>query len=166
MSGSDAFEDIVAALNYPVFVVTTREDQDDGGLAGCLVGFASQTSINPPRFLVGLSKRNHTHHAAQRATHLVVHVLPHKQLATAELFGGKTGDDTDKFAQCAWDAGPLGLPILRGASAWFVGRILERFDVGDHVAHLLEPTDGNASDVSTDWVCFADVRDVEPGHEA
>ena len=166
MSGSDAFEDIVAALNYPVFVVTTREDDDGGGLAGCLVGFASQTSINPPRFLVGLSKRNHTFRAARRATHLVVHVLPHSNLPTAELFGGKTGDDTDKFAQCDWDAGPLGLPILRDASAWFVGRILERFDVGDHVGHLLEPTDGNASEVSTDWVSFSDVRDIAPGHEA
>lgn len=166
MSGSDAFEDIVGALNYPMFVVTTRADDGTGDLAGCLVGFASQTSINPPRFLVGLSKKNHTYRIAQQATHLVVHVLPRAHVATAELFGGTTGDDTDKFAQCTWDAGPMGLPILRDASAWFVGRILDRFDVGDHVGHLLEPTDGNASDMSTDWITFADVRDIEPGHQA
>jgi flavin reductase (DIM6/NTAB) family NADH-FMN oxidoreductase RutF len=166
MSGPEAFEDVVSALDYPIFIVTTREDRDEGALAGCLVGFASQTSINPPRFLVGLSKRNRTYRIAQQATHLVVHVLPRAHTATAELFGGTTGDDTDKFAQCAWDAGPMGLPILRDASAWFVGRILERFDVGDHVAHLLEPTDGNASDMSTEWITFADVRDIEPGHEA
>jgi flavin reductase (DIM6/NTAB) family NADH-FMN oxidoreductase RutF len=166
MSGSDAFDGIVSALNYPMFVVTTREDADDGDVAGCLVGFASQTSINPPRFLIGLSKRNRTFRVAQRATHLAVHVLPRRHQATAELFGGKTGDDTDKFAQCAWAEGPMGLPILRDASAWFVGRIVERFDVGDHVGHLLEPTDGDASAVSTDWVCFADVRDLEPGHDA
>ncbi|OBA90733.1 flavin reductase [Mycobacteriaceae bacterium 1482268.1] len=165
MSGSEAFDDIVAALNYPMFVVTAKA-ADDGAAAGCLVGFASQTSIHPPRFLVGLSRRNHTFRIAQQSTHLAVHVLSREHLATAQLFGSETGDEVDKFARCAWEAGPLGLPILTDASAWFVGRILDRFDVGDHVGHLLEPTDGNASGMSRDWVSFADVRDLEPGHEA
>ncbi|WP_123028363.1 flavin reductase family protein [Mycolicibacterium stellerae] len=167
MSGSEAFEEIVAALNYPMFVITTKgATDDDETAAGCLVGFASQTSINPPRFLVGLSKRNHTFRIAEHSTHLAVHVLSRKHLEIAQLFGSETGDEVDKFARCAWEAGPLGLPILTDASAWFVGRILERFDVGDHVGHLLEPTDGDAADVSRDWVSFADVRDLAPGHEA
>jgi flavin reductase (DIM6/NTAB) family NADH-FMN oxidoreductase RutF len=166
MSGSEAFDDIVASLNYPMFVVTTKGTDDDETAAGCLVGFASQTSIHPPLFLVGISRRNHTFRAAQHSTHLAVHVLPREHLATAELFGSETGDDIDKFAQCDWEAGPLGLPILTDASAWFVGRILERFDVGDHVGHLLEPVDGSASEMSRDWVSFSDVRDLSPGHEA
>ncbi|CNL17865.1 oxidoreductase [Mycobacterium tuberculosis] len=29
--------------------------------------------------------------------------------------------------------------MLDDAIAWFVGRIVSRFDVGDHVAYLLEP---------------------------
>jgi flavin reductase (DIM6/NTAB) family NADH-FMN oxidoreductase RutF len=166
MSGSEAFDNIVAALNYPMFVVTTRTTDDDEASAGCLVGFASQTSIRPSRFLVGLSKRNRTFRAAEHATHLAVHVLSREHLSTAELFGGQTGDDIDKFARCAWHTGPFGLPILSDASAWFVGRILQRFDVGDHVGHLLEPVDGDAADMSGDLVCFADVRDLDPGHEA
>lgn len=165
MGSAQAFNDIVSALNYPMFVVTTR-GAGDGTAAGCLVGFASQTSINPPRFLVGLSRRNHTFRVAQGATHLAVHVLSHDNLATAQLFGSETGDEIDKFSRCKWDSGPSGLPILTAASAWFVGRVLDRFDVGDHVAHLLEPTDGNADDMSRDWVSFADVRDLAPGHEA
>ncbi len=40
-----AFEDVVALLNYPMFVVTTRSEDE---MSGCLVGFASQVSINPP----------------------------------------------------------------------------------------------------------------------
>ncbi|OBK79294.1 flavin reductase family protein [Mycobacterium sp. 1274761.0] len=164
MSGSEAFDDIVAALNYPMFVVTTKAD--DGAVAGCLVGFASQTSIRPPRFLVGLSRKNRTFRVAQQSTHLAVHVLSREHLETAELFGSETGDEVDKFARCDWEAGPSGLPILTDASAWFVGRIVDRFDVGDHVGHLLEPTDGDASEMSRDWVLFADVRDLNPGHEA
>jgi flavin reductase (DIM6/NTAB) family NADH-FMN oxidoreductase RutF len=165
MSGSEVFDDIVAALNYPMFVVTAKSD-DDGTIAGCLVGFASQTSIHPPRFLVGISRRNHTFRTAKHSTHLAVHVLSRRHLTTAELFGGQTSDHIDKFAKCQWKTGPKDLPILTDASAWFVGRILERFDVGDHVGHLLEPIDGNADHMSRDWVTFADVRDLEPGHEA
>ena len=55
--GTEAFEELVALLNYPMFVVTTQANDTP---AGCLVGFASQTSIHPPRFLVGISERNHT----------------------------------------------------------------------------------------------------------
>jgi len=166
MSGSEAFNDIVGALIFPIFAATTKRTDDDETAAGCLVGFASQTSIDPPRFLVGLSKRNHTFRTAQHSTHLAVHVLSREHLATAQLFGSETGDHIDKFARCAWDPGPLGLPILTDAAAWFVGRILERFDVGDHVGHLLEPIDGSASEMTRDWVSFADVRDLAPGHEA
>ena len=43
----DAFEKLVDLLDYPMFVVTAHAE---GVAAGCLVGFASQTSIHPPRF--------------------------------------------------------------------------------------------------------------------
>jgi flavin reductase (DIM6/NTAB) family NADH-FMN oxidoreductase RutF len=50
--GPGAFERLVATLDYPMFVVCTRADGTDAPPAGCLVGFASQTSIHPPLFLV------------------------------------------------------------------------------------------------------------------
>ena len=37
------------------------------------------------------------------------------------------------------------MPVLDGAVAWFVGRIIERYDLGDHVGHLLEPVAGGTS---------------------
>ncbi|MET0899970.1 MAG: flavin reductase family protein [Mycobacterium sp.] len=160
---AQAFEQLVGLLNYPMFVVTT---QAEGSKAGCLVGFTSQTSINPPRFLVGLSKRNHTYRTAHSASHLAVHLLARPALDVARLFGSQTGDRVDKFEQCAWHEGPEGLPILDDAPAWFVGSIAERFDLGDHVGHLLEPVAGAAPDELRDLVTFADVRDLEPGHDA
>lgn len=74
-TGTGAFERLVATLDYPMFVVCTRAHGTDDPPAGCLVGFASQTSIHPPRFLVGLSRRNHTYRIAENATHLAVHVV-------------------------------------------------------------------------------------------
>ncbi|ORB29594.1 flavin oxygenase [Rhodococcus jostii RHA1] [Mycolicibacterium parafortuitum] len=161
--GSAAFEGLVSLLDYPMFVVTTAVGDRR---SGCLVGFTSQTSINPPRFLVGLSRNNHTFTVAQDAEYLAVQVLPHDALNVARLFGGTTGDTTDKFAECAWHEGPHGLPVLDDAAAWFAGRVVRRFDVGDHVAHLLEPVDGSAPDELGDLITFSDVRDIEPGHDA
>jgi hypothetical protein len=56
----------VARLDYPMFVVTVA-DAGTGERAGCLVGFATQCSINPFRFLVCLSRANRTHRVASRS---------------------------------------------------------------------------------------------------
>lgn len=164
LPGSEAFERVVALLDYPMFVVTTRAGDER---AGCLVGFSSQVSIDPPRYLVGLSKVNHTYRVATAgATHLAVHVLAEEHRELARLFGGETGDRIDKFSRCRWRDGPEGLPILTDAAGWFAGRILDRYDLGDHVGHLLEPVFGVAPERFGDLVTYADVKDLEPGHEA
>jgi flavin reductase (DIM6/NTAB) family NADH-FMN oxidoreductase RutF len=164
LPGSEAFERVVALLDYPMFVVTTRVEDER---AGCLVGFSSQVSINPPRYLVGLSKRNHTYRVAARgATHLAVHLLVKEHRDLARLFGGETGDRIDKFSRCGWFDGPEGLPILTDAAAWFTGHILDRFDLGDHVGHLIEPVAGATPERFGQLVTFADAKDLEPGHEA
>ncbi|MDH6580477.1 flavin reductase [Kitasatospora sp. MAP5-34] len=67
------FDDFTARLDYPVLVVTAAAD---GARAGCLVGFGSQCSIDPPRFTVWLSKANRTFRVAKRAEFPVVHLLP------------------------------------------------------------------------------------------
>jgi flavin reductase (DIM6/NTAB) family NADH-FMN oxidoreductase RutF len=95
-----------------------------------------------------------------------VHVLERRQCELARLFGSETGDETDKFAQCTWHAGPDELPILDDAAGWFTGAVLSRYDLGDHVGFLLEPVEGSAPDEFEQLVTFSDVRDLEPGHEA
>jgi flavin reductase (DIM6/NTAB) family NADH-FMN oxidoreductase RutF len=163
MHGEEAFDRLMSLLDYPMYVVTTRTDDES---AGCLVGFASQVSIGPPRFLAGLSKRNHTYRVAQRADHLAVHLVPRQHCELARLFGSETGDQVDKFARCRCKPGPHGLPILADAAGWFVGAVLSRYDVGDHVGFLLEPVAGSAPDSLAQLVTFSDVCDLEPGHEA
>src|SRR5438128_2042182 len=102
---SDEFQRLVATLDYPMFVVTCASP-DGVERSGCLVGFTSQCSIPPPRFMVWISVKNHTFEVARRATHLGVHVLPADDPAgLAELFGGETGDEVDKFERCAWHEG-------------------------------------------------------------
>ena len=158
---SDAFDGFVDMLDYPMFVVTTRAGDD---LAGCLVGFATQASIDPPTFLVGVSIDNHTYGVARRATHLAVHALSAEQIEVARLFGGETGEAVDKFTRCAWHRGPEGLPVLDNVSGWFAGAVRDRFAMGDHIGHLLAPIAGETSTRADRLLSFADVRTLQPGH--
>lgn len=154
---------LTALMNTAMLVVTTEAD---GHRSGCLVGFATQASMNPPRFLVGLSRANHTFAVASRSDHLALHVLSRRDKALAELFGGQTDDKVDKFERCAWHRGPAGMPILDDAVGWLVGRTLDRVDLGDHVGYLLEPVEAWFADAAPELIRFADVRDLEPGHSA
>lgn len=161
---TSAFDDFVADLDYPVFVVTAA---GAGERDGCLVGFSTQTSIDPPRLLICLSKANRTTAIARDAEVLAVHVLDRRDHPLAERFGGQTGDEVDKLAGVAWHAGPGGVPILEECPRHLVGRVLERFDLGDHLGHLLAPLAVEAdADDTDDPLSFQDVTDVEAGHPA
>ncbi|PWK64832.1 flavin reductase like protein [Streptomyces sp. CG 926] len=157
----DAFAEI---LNGPMYVVTVAAA---GERSGCLVGFASQCSIRPPRFVVWLSVRNHTYRVARGASHLAVHVLDRDRCGPAELFGGETGDEVDKFAQVDWRPSADGSPLLTGARAWFVGRIETRIDGGDHVGFLLSPTEVSPPvRTAPALLRYDDVKDIDPGKPA
>ncbi|MFF2198441.1 flavin reductase family protein [Streptomyces sp. NPDC058157] len=152
------------AQDGPLYVVTAAAD---GLRAGCLVGFASQCSIDPPRFVVWLSVENHTYGVARRARYLTVHVLRREQEALARLFGGRTGDRTDKFAGIDWRPGRAGSPVLTGVAAWFTGRIEAVVAGGDHEGFLLAPVeDAPAAPGPAAPLRFGDVRDLEAGHPA
>lgn len=156
----DWLDRLTGLLNTAMLVVTT---QADGQRAGCLVGFATQASISPPRLLVGMSRANHTFTVAGRSEHLALHLLSRADLDLARLFGGETEDEIDKFERCGWHDGPAGMPILDRAVAWLVGKTLERIDLGDHVGYLLHPVSAWFGD-GDDLIRFADVVDLDAGH--
>jgi flavin reductase (DIM6/NTAB) family NADH-FMN oxidoreductase RutF len=158
----ETFNALVSELDYAMFIVTAAAE---GELAGCLVGFATQASIDPPRFAVFLSKANRTYRVAWHADALAVHLVPREATELAELFGGETGDEVDKFERCAWHEGPRGLPLLDDCPSWFAGRVLERTDAGDHVAFLLEPFDARKGHDGSPFP-FHRAKRIEPGHEA
>lgn len=156
------FEQLSAQLDYQLFIVTTAAAEER---SGCLLGFATQTSIRPPRFLVCISRKNHTYRVACRARVLVVHFVPEQATALAELFGGETGDEIDKFAHCDWRPGPDGAPVLTALDSWFAGSVLTHVDLGDHVGFVLAPIAGAASR-SERTLTFHRARWIDPGHPA
>jgi len=154
------YAQLVATLDYPVYIATTSVNNQP---SGCLIGFATQCSVHPPRFLACISKKNHTFQLAKRASVFAVHVVDECNRSIAELFGGETGDDIDKFKHVHWRFVD-GVPVLDGCARWFTGRILEQVDLGDHMGHLLEPLsveNGHANAQMT----YQQARNIPPGHK-
>lgn len=152
---------LVASLDYPMIVVTAASRRE---VTGCLVGFFTQCSLDPVRFAVYLSKANHTFPIARRCSHLMLHFLDRKQHAMASHFGQLTGDEVDKFAGLEWKPGPDGrTPRLADVDAWVFGRVVDRRDAGDHVAHILEPVAAK-SPRRFRQLGFQDVRDLKAAH--
>lgn len=128
---ADAFDTIMASLDRPMVVVTTAVA---GERAGCLVGFHSQSSIDPERYCVWLSKANHTYRVALRSNRLAVHFLTRDDLEVAERFGMLTGDEVDKFEGLEVTSGPDGVPLLeRCPHRVLLRRVALLDEGGDHV---------------------------------
>ena len=157
---TESFQALIATIEVPSFVVTTAAE---GERAGCLVGFTTQCSIEPLRFGVWLSKVNHTYRVAQSATTLVVHLLRADDRDLADRFGGKTGDEVDKFAGVDWSPGPDGCPVLDRLD-WFAGSIIDRVDTGDHVLYLLAPWGGRCRRNDAQQLPEEKLDDIEAAH--
>lgn len=159
----DQVDGLLHNADPPMLIVTARGV--DGRLAGCLVGFASQCGINPPRFAVWLSVRNHTYSVARTAHRLGVHVLTAADLALAELFGSTTGHEHDKFARCSWRCGPDDVPVLAVSGGWFTGPAEHYATSGDHALFVVTP-DAVSGRVDGKPLSFQSVKHIEAGNPA
>jgi flavin reductase (DIM6/NTAB) family NADH-FMN oxidoreductase RutF len=156
------FHSLVGDLEYPMFIVTARAG---GEPLGCLVGFATQASIDPPRFVVCLSHENRTFRRGRDSELLGVHCVPAHAEELARLFGGRTADAVPKFERCAWREGPGGVPLLDECPSRFVGRVVSRTDAGDHDLFLLEPVAADAAPGEEEF-SFHRARRIDAGHPA
>src|SRR3978361_1815748 len=93
------FLQLAGSLDYPVFIVTAADGERR---EGCVIGFATQTSFHPARFLACLARAHRTFRLSQDVDALAVHLVPRDAPGLVELFGGETGDEVDKFERCAW----------------------------------------------------------------
>ena len=158
---SDAFAAFVERADAAALIVTAFDGRER---SGCLVGFASQCSIEPPRLVVWLSVVNHTYGVAERSEHLAAHVIPAGAEALAELFAEESGDWADKLARIDWSEGPGGVPLLGGCPDRVVGQVVRRADPGgDHVGFVLDPEGVDLDPAPGRILRLGDVGDLPPG---
>jgi flavin reductase (DIM6/NTAB) family NADH-FMN oxidoreductase RutF len=161
---TDAGEDLSAffdRIDYPYFIVTVRSPEAD--MSGCLAGFVTQCSIDPPNFLVCISKVNHTLGVAERSAGMGLHLLGQDQVDLARLFGEETGDLVDKFASVDWRLGSTGAPLLVEAAVSMEGQVLGHFSVGDHEAFLMRGVRAVAGG-SPGLLMYRSAPALHPGH--
>lgn len=163
-SEGERFDRLMSGLDAPMTIVTTAAG---GERAGCLVGFQSQCSIEPHKYALWLSKANHTYRVALRADLLAVHLIGSGDEDLAELFGGSTGDDVDKFEDVEVVRGPGGVPLLSRCPDRLVVRRTALFDEGgDHVCIVTEPVEVHGGDQPRRPLRLSEVDYITPGHQA
>ena len=154
---------IMESLDPALIVVTTAVGKER---AGCLAGFHSQSSIDPPRYTIWLSKANHTYRVALRASHLAVHFLTSADMPLAERFGTLTGDATDKFAGLGTTTDLGGAPILLDCAHRLVGRKVAVLDEGgDHVC-VVTQTVAAHNGGAFEPLRLSRAAHLQPGHES
>lgn len=148
-------------VDYSLHVVTSSSPE--GEPSGCVVGFVTQCSIVPLRFLVCISKVNHTYFTTESSNSLTLHLVGRDHIDLASLFAEETGDTVDKFSRCLWHTGVTGSPVLSGCTSWLECLVIDRWSVGDHQALLVRPVTGG-SGTSQDVLTARDSPDLQPGH--
>jgi flavin reductase (DIM6/NTAB) family NADH-FMN oxidoreductase RutF len=166
-SVQEVYQRVIEPVDPVAVIVTCTSGADK---AGCLVTFNSPCSIEPPRYAVWLSHRNHTYRVALAADDLIVHVLTPADLPLAELFGGVSGMREDKFARVPWSE-LAGAPLLQVSGGWLRGRILSRVPGreetgGDHTCFVLAPTAADSGTGSGRPLRMSDVQHIRPGQPA
>lgn len=127
----EEFDSLMASADSALIVVTTAAESEQ---AGCLVGFHAQSSMSPQQYGFWLSKANHTYQVSLRSAHFAIHFLTVDDLAMAQRFGARSGEDTDKFRGLDLTSSEHGVPLLSAVpNRLVVERIAMLDDGGDHV---------------------------------
>jgi flavin reductase (DIM6/NTAB) family NADH-FMN oxidoreductase RutF len=116
-----------------ITVITTR--LEDGTLLGLTASSFNSVSLDPPLVLWSLGDRAQSLSIFTSNTHYVVNVLAADQRHLAEQFASRT---ENRFQGVEYTLSRTGLPILKGASAWFECFNRSRYPEGDHVIFVGE----------------------------
>jgi flavin reductase (DIM6/NTAB) family NADH-FMN oxidoreductase RutF len=116
-----------------VTVITTRIA--DGSFIGFTASSFNSVSLDPPLVLWSLGNRAQSMPVFSGNSHYVVNVLSADQLGLAERFASRV---EDRFEGVEYSLSRTGMPILKGAAAWFECHNKSRYPEGDHVIFVGE----------------------------
>ena len=75
-----------------------------------------------------------------------------------------SGDNAVRFDGDHWFEGPHGLPILKGVTAWMIGRIVERFEVAQNAIVVAQISTGRLGEPDAPLL-YHERRYLKPGDE-
>lgn len=127
------FRHALAQFATGVTVITTR--LPDGTFLGLTASSFNSVSLDPPLVLWSLSQNASSMPVFTENSHYVINILAGDQARLAERFAMRI---ENRFEGVDFDLSHTGLPILKGAAAWFECHNRSRYPEGDHVIFVGE----------------------------
>ncbi len=116
-----------------VTIITAR--LEDGSFLGLTASSFNSVSLTPPLVLWSLAQNASSLPVFSGNSHYVINVLAADQVELAERFARRVAN---RFEGVEFDLSHTGLPILKGAVAWFECHNRSRYPEGDHVIFVGE----------------------------
>lgn len=104
-----------------ISIITLR--QPDGSPTGFTATSVASLAADPPLVTVNMATTSSSWPAVEAGQHLLVHILAERNLPLAKKFADMK---EARFLGVSVEDGPEGLPLLPGASAYLVGKIIDR----------------------------------------
>ncbi len=114
-----------------VAVITTRDRQ--GRCFGVTANAIASISLEPPLFLISLSRRSSTLAAIIDSGRFCINLLSNRQKDLSRLFASK---QRDKFHSVEYAIGACGSPLIAGALAHGECQLETTYEGGDHTIIL------------------------------
>lgn len=127
------FRNALSQFATGVTVITTR--LPDGSFLGLTASSFNSVSLNPPLVLWSLSTSASSLPVFTGNSHYVINILAGDQAALAQRFSMRI---ENRFEGVDFELSHTGLPILKGAAAWFECHNRSRYPEGDHVIFVGE----------------------------
>ena len=135
--GIDAFKSAFRRHASGVAVITALAP--DGRPVGLTVTSLASLAAVPPMASFNIAQVATAWPAMTVGNRLGIHMLSTRTRPIAQRMAG---DHAARFDGDHWESGPFGLPIIKDATAWVVGRIVTVHEVHNNAVVVVEIEDG------------------------
>lgn len=136
--GFDAFAQAFRRHAAGVAVITARTP--DGRPVGFTATSLASLAAAPPLATFNMARSASSWPAIEGTDRVAIHMLGLDDLEVARIMAG---DHDHRFDGDHWEPGPHDLPILRGVTAWMVGRIVARTHVAESAMIAVQIEEGS-----------------------
>lgn len=140
-------------------VVVVTSLAPDGKPAGLTATSLASLAAVPPMATFNMAQISSAWPAMTVGNSVAIHMLGPRSMHHAERMAA---DRDLRFAGENWHAGPHGIPILDGVTAWMIGRIITVLPVHNNAVIVVEIEGGELGD-EDDALLYHERRYLKPG---
>ena len=144
---STEFRRLLSHFATGVTIVTTRSGDVVHGMT---VNAFCSVSLEPPLVLFCADHKTRTYELVKASGIFAVNILTTAQQDLSDRFGGKIGDDEDRFVGLAYTDGPTGSPLIADCLAYLDCRVVAAHPAGDHTIFVGEVVWGRVNQAIPD----------------